>query len=53
MDSLKLLCELNAPSGHENAVRDYIIDRIKDKAEISVDALGNIIAVVKGNKRAQ
>lgn len=53
MDSLKLLCELNAPSGHENAVRDYIIDRIKDKAEISVDALGNIIAFVKGNKRAQ
>ncbi len=51
MEQLKLLCELNAPSGRENAVRDYIIQQIKDKAEVKVDALGNIIAFVKGKKR--
>lgn len=53
MENLKLLCELNAPSGHEDAVRDYIIEKIKDKAEVKVDALGNVIAFVKGKNRAK
>ena len=53
MENLKLLCELNAPSGHEDAVRDYIIEQIKDKAEVTVDALGNVIAFVKGKNRAK
>lgn len=53
MENLKLLCELNAPSGHEDAVRDYIIEQIKDKAEVTVDALGNVIAFVKGKNRAE
>ena len=53
MENLKLLCELNAPSGHEDAVRDYIIEQIKDKAEVKVDALGNVIAFVKGKNRAK
>ncbi len=53
MENLKLLCELNGPSGHENAVRDCIIEKIKGKAEITVDALGNIIAFVKGKNRAK
>ncbi len=52
MEQLKTLCELQGVSGREDAVRDYIIDKIKDKAEVSVDALGNIIAFVKGKKRA-
>ena len=52
MDNLKVLCELDAPSGHENAVRDYIIPQIEDYAEVSVDALGNVIAKVTGKKRA-
>ena len=52
MENLKLLCELNAPSGRENTVRNYIINQIKDKAEVSVDALGNVIAFVKGKKRS-
>lgn len=53
MENLKVLCELNAPSGHEDAVRDYIIEQIKDKAEVKVDALGNVIAFVKGKNRAK
>ena len=52
MEQLKTLCELHGVSGREDAVRGYIINEIKDKAEVTVDALGNIIAFVKGRKRA-
>lgn len=48
MEQLKALCELQGVSGREDAVRNYIIEKIKDKAEVSVDALGNVIAFVKG-----
>lgn len=47
-ENLKELCELNGVSGGENKVREYIIDKIKDKADYSVDKLGNIIAFKKG-----
>ncbi len=53
MEMLKTLCELDAPSGHENAVRDFIISKIKDFAEVRVDALGNVIASVKGKQTAK
>lgn len=52
MEQLKTLCELHGVSGREDAVRGYIINEIKDKAEVTVDALGNVIAFVKGRKRA-
>lgn len=52
MEQLKNLCELHGTSGREEAVRSYIIEKIKDKAEVKVDALGSIIAKVKGRKRA-
>lgn len=52
MEKLRVLCELNGVSGREDSVREYIIDAIKDKAEITVDPMGNIIAFVKGKKRA-
>lgn len=52
MQKLKVLCELNGVSGRENAVRDYIINEIKDYADVKVDALGNVIAFVHGKKRA-
>lgn len=47
---LKELCLLNGTSGDEKAVRDFIIDKIKDKCEFKVDALGSIIAFKKGRK---
>ena len=47
---LKDLCLLNGTSGREDAVRNYIIEKIKDKCEYSVDALGSVIAFKKGKK---
>lgn len=47
---LKDLCLLNGTSGREEAVRNYIIEKIKDKCEYSVDALGSVIAFKKGEK---
>lgn len=47
---LENLCLLNGTSGDESRVRDYIIDQIKDYCDYSVDALGSVIALKKGNK---
>lgn len=52
MERLKALCELGGVSGREDAVREYIIEQIKNKAQVTVDPMGNIIAFVKGKKRA-
>ena len=49
---IKELCSLYGVSGREQSVREYIIDKIKDNAEIKVDALGNIIAFKKGKAKA-
>ena len=48
---LKDLCLLNSTSGDESAVRNFIINEIKDYCDYSVDALGSIIAIKKGKKR--
>jgi len=53
INELKDLCLLDGISGDEGQVREYIISRIKDKAEIKVDALGNVIAFVKGKNRSK
>lgn len=50
LNKLKDLCLLDGISGDEGAVREYIIDKIGDKAEIRVDNLGNVIAFCKGKK---
>lgn len=47
---LKALCLLNAASGDEKAVRDFIIDKIKPYCEYRIDALGSVIAYKKGKK---
>ncbi len=42
---IKKLTETFSPSGYENAIREVIMDEIKDFAdEIKIDALGNLIA---------
>ena len=46
-DNLKELCLLNGTSGNEDAVREYIINEIKDYAEYHIDNLGNIKKVKK------
>ena len=47
---LKSLCCLNSTSGDENAVRDFIINEIKDYCEYEIDNLGSVIAHKKGRK---
>ena len=49
---LKRLCMADGISGDEKAVRDIIIDEIKDHAEWRVDALGNLLVHKKGKRRA-
>lgn len=53
LDLIKELCALSGISGREDSVRDFIIDKIKDYAEYSVDALGNLIVFKKGRKPAK
>ena len=48
LQRIEALSRLNGPSGHEDAVRAYIIRELPKKAEITVDPLGNIIAKLKG-----
>lgn len=43
---LKELTELHGGAGYEDAVRDFIVEKIKDKSdELYVDTIGNLIAV--------
>lgn len=51
LDFLKLLCETDATSGDEGAVRDIIIAKIDGKCDWHIDNLGNIIAFKKGKNR--
>ena len=53
LEMIKELCALPGISGRENAVREYIIEKIKDYAEYSVDPLGNLIVFKKGKKPAK
>ena len=46
--NLKSLCELNATSGDEKTVRDFITEQIKDYCEVKTDNLGNLICFKKG-----
>ena len=50
IENVKVLCNLDAASGDEKSVRDYIISQIKDYCEFKIDNLGNIIAFKKGKK---
>ncbi len=50
---LKDLCLIDGISGDEGRVREYIIDKIKDFCDYTVDNLGNIIAVKKGRKEPE
>ena len=51
-DYLKELCCLDAVSGDEGAVRDYIISKIDGKADWHTDNLGNILVFKKGKNRS-
>ncbi len=53
LEMIKELCLLPGISGRENAVRDYIIEQIKDYAEYSIDPLGNLLVFKKGKNPAK
>ena len=53
LNTLKTLCLLNGTSGREERVRDYILERLSGKADVTVDPLGNVIAFVRGKERAK
>lgn len=53
LETLKTLCSLQGASGREDAVRDYLIERIGLHAEYEVDALGNLLVHKKGAQRAK
>jgi len=53
IDILKDLCELCAPSGREEPVRNYIIKNLPSDTSYRVDAIGNLIVEKKGRKRPQ
>ncbi len=49
------LCNLDGPSGYENAVRDYILNELKSyntPMDVSVDAMGNILVHLIGKQPA-
>ena len=52
-DYLKELCLINGTSGREEKVREYILSKLIDRADVTVDPLGNVIAFVRGEKRAK
>lgn len=53
LDNLKKLCNLDAVSGSEGAVREFIVSQISPFCEYKIDNLGNIIAFKKGKKNPQ
>lgn len=50
---LKELCRLNAASGREEAVREYLIAHLPSDVSYKVDALGNLIVEKKGKSPAK
>lgn len=52
-DMLRTLCTIDGTSGHEDAVRDYIIAHLPTDCEHRTDALGNLIVFKKGKSRAK
>ncbi len=50
LDLLKRLCESAGIAGREDAIRDIVLDEMRGLVdEVSVDALGNVVGVLKGN----
>lgn len=53
LEMIKELSLLGGTSGREEKVRDYIISKLPDTAEYSVDAMGNLLVFVKGKNPAK
>ena len=53
LEMIKQLSLIGGPSGREENVRDYIISKLPESAEYSVDAMGNLLVFVKGKNPAK
>lgn len=53
LEMIKELSSVNGISGRENKVREYIISRLPESAQYSVDNMGNLLVFVKGKKAAK
>lgn len=52
-DLIEKLCSVTGISGREEDVRNFIINEIKEYADYSVDALGNLLVLKKGHLRSR
>ena len=53
IELMKQLCALPGPSGCEDAVREFVLEKVKPFAdEIKTDAIGNIMVFRKGKRRS-
>ena len=51
IELMKQLCALPGPSGCEDAVREFVLEKVKPFAdEIKTDAIGNIMVFRRGKK---
>ena len=51
IELMKQLCALPGPSGCEDAVREFVLKKVKPFAdEMKTDAIGNIMVFRKGQK---
>lgn len=53
LEMIKELSSVNGISGREDKVREYIISRLPESAQYSVDNMGNLLVFVKGKKAAK
>ncbi len=53
LEMIKELCALGGISGREHKIREYIISKLPETAEYSVDAIGNLIVFVKGKHKSK
>ncbi|MBP3415274.1 MAG: M42 family peptidase [Clostridia bacterium] len=54
LENLEKLCDLDAVSGREEAVRDYILEQIIDLSdEVNIGATGSVTAFKRGKNRAK
>lgn len=53
IDLIHTLSDINAVSGREQPVRDYIISQLPEKSNYRIDAMGNLHVSVKGTALSQ
>lgn len=53
LNTLKTLCTLDGTSGHEDKIREYIIEHLPENCEHRTDAPGNLIVFKKGKREAK